>query len=144
MSSSESLLPAPLPSRYLSTTQAKPSSIKEQRTRFLPTFPLFFGFGLARKAKIIARHIEFWLSPANSEAQESHSLALNLLQTSSEAELGGRDRGRQAKAQVPASHSYLGRLLGQTWLATANNVSVQEKPDHMIKLGIYESPCSIK
>lgn len=78
-----------------------------KRTRFLPTFPVSFGFGLARKATRIAWHVEFWLSPANSEAQESHSRAFNLLQTSSEAELGGRDGGRQAKTRVPSSHLYL-------------------------------------
>lgn len=70
-----------------------------KRTRFLPTFPVPFGFGLARKATRIAWHVEFWLSPANSEAQESHSRALHLLQTSSEAELGGRDGGDRPRPE---------------------------------------------
>lgn len=115
------------------------------RTSFLPMFPVSYGFGLTRKTTRIAWHVEFWLSSINSEAQKSHSQVLNLPQTSSEVESGGRDEGGQAKAWVPIqSLISSSRLLGQTSLATANNISVQEKSDHMIKLGIYESPCSIK
>lgn len=40
-----------------------------ERTRFLPTFPVSFSFGLARKATRTAWHVGFWLSPANSSTQ---------------------------------------------------------------------------
>lgn len=65
---------------------------------FLPMFPGSFGFGLARKTTRIPWHVELWLSPINSEAQKSHSQVLSLPQAFSEAELGGRDKGDQAKA----------------------------------------------
>lgn len=40
-----------------------------ERTRFLPTFPVSFSFGLTRKVTRKAWHVGFWLSPANSSTQ---------------------------------------------------------------------------
>lgn len=71
-----------------------------ERTRFLPTCSqcpsALAWLGKSREKP------GMWGSGSVLQTQ-----ALNFLQTSSEAELGGRDEGRQTKARVPSSHSYL-------------------------------------
>lgn len=86
------------------------------------------NFGLAQETQ---RHTELFSTT-------------KLSQSSAEVNFGGRDKSGQAKSLVPNQSLVSSMLLGQSLLATATSVFVQEKSDHTIKAGIYENPCSIK